>query len=910
MKEVFTLVSWRFLILAYVLLFGTGGVATATGLFSNVPEASSFNLVYEFDIPVNSPGWNSTPVAYTVDNSAGIIPGSFTRIAYYLELVSLTGATTNWVYVSMDAFTTNAAKIGVPNVASGEFYNHFNTPVSNANIYSNNGGITPATGTNTVNLEFWPSNYGQGNDYGVPGADGGAFDFGDGSASTGDGHACMQIHNYGAGQTLFSYNAWGGARTSELGIGPPGSGNADWTFNTGNISTFSLRTLQILVRGLPSISNSGGATGITATTAYISGVLASTGSAPTSVWAFWGMNDANTNKASWGKTNFFGVNAAIPPVSFTTNLAGLTSDTNYYYRFYASNQQGSAWAASTVAFKTLPNTPSVSNSGGATGVTSVSAFLNGTVTSTGAAPTYVSIFSGTTDGGTNITAWGQTNYFGQRLQGAFTTNSGGLSPDLTYYYRCYGSNSFAGSWAPTSSVFITGQVTIQATDSNAAETGLDPGRFTVFRPATTTNAPLTVSYSVAGTTSNGLDYQVLSNYVTIAADSTNADVNITPIDDAVIENMETVLLKLLPGPYIVGGLSNATVSITNNDFKGTFRMKMKVTFSGHMPQGGAPILTNFPALVILNESYARFSYSDFYSPSNGGDLRFMNSNETVYLNYEIEEWNTNGNSLVWVQVPELVGTNTFIWVYWRSSIETNALPCTTNGSTWDSNFVGVWHMKEINSVDSTRNRFSGTSRFNVSDTGLVDGAQSFATLDSAVELPAAIAAQFVSNVTLEAFSFVNGYAGTDPCIFTEKHNNTGLLFDMGVHSSSNLFVGLWTNTWYEARDPSPMPTSQWVYVSGTYDGSYVRLYRDGTLVRTSGYVGRKLPSSGIGFRIGHRWDGTENWPGTIDEVRLSNVTRSPTWLWASWMNQISNSVFNAYGPGMDGVPRGTAITVR
>jgi len=60
----------------------------------------------------------------------------------------------------------------------------------------------------------------------------------------------MQIHNYGAQQTLFAYNAWGAARTSELGIGnqPGGAGtNTDWTFNTANIGRYDIRTLQILV---------------------------------------------------------------------------------------------------------------------------------------------------------------------------------------------------------------------------------------------------------------------------------------------------------------------------------------------------------------------------------------------------------------------------------------------------------------------------------------------------------------------------------------------------------------------------------------------------------------------------------------------------------------------------------------
>lgn len=245
-------------------LLTTTPTARATSLLSNVPEASNYQLVYEFSIPVNSPGWNSTAVSYTVNNSLSIPTGAFDRVAYYLELVQTSGPT-QWVYISMNAFTNQANMLGVPNTTSGEYY-HYGTGgrmpsnwVANANILANVAGIVTGTGINTINLEFWPSNYGQSNDSGVPNANAGTYDFGDGGSSTGNGHGSMQIHNYdvdgtgpgAAGQTLFAYNAWGAARTSELGIGSQSSGNPDWTFNTANISTFSSRTLQVLVQPIP-----------------------------------------------------------------------------------------------------------------------------------------------------------------------------------------------------------------------------------------------------------------------------------------------------------------------------------------------------------------------------------------------------------------------------------------------------------------------------------------------------------------------------------------------------------------------------------------------------------------------------------------------------------------------------------
>jgi len=236
-----------------LLLMMAGGSAGATGLLRNVPEAAGYKLVYELPIPVIATNYNVNPVPYSVDNAASIKTGSFDRVAYYMELVT-GGSVTQWVYVSMTAFTTNAARLGVPRLPSGVLYHYPNTydtaAPSNATVLSNVGSITNGTGINTISLEFWPSNYTQVNANNVPNASALVFDFGDGGYNVSDGHGSMQVHNYGAKQTLFGFSAWGGStRTCEMGIGNQvgGNSNLDWTL-TANAGSYTLRTLQVLVR--------------------------------------------------------------------------------------------------------------------------------------------------------------------------------------------------------------------------------------------------------------------------------------------------------------------------------------------------------------------------------------------------------------------------------------------------------------------------------------------------------------------------------------------------------------------------------------------------------------------------------------------------------------------------------------
>ena len=108
-------------------------------------------------------------------------------------------------------------------------------------------------------------------------------------------------------------------------------------------------------------------------------------------------------------------------------------------------------------------------------------------------------------------------------------------------------------------------MTVNATDAAAAETGSDPGTFTVTRSVVTASS-LTVNYTMSGSATNGTDYTAVSGSVIIPANTASATVTITPIDDSVYEGNETVILTLSADPaYNVGAPASATVTIADND---------------------------------------------------------------------------------------------------------------------------------------------------------------------------------------------------------------------------------------------------------------------------------------------------------------------------------------------------------
>lgn len=179
------------------------------------------------------------------------------------------------------------------------------------------------------------------------------------------------------------------------------------------------------------------ATNVTSSSAWLNGMLLSTGAASTEVMVYWGPTNGETNKGLWTNSANLGVSAEN--VTLTTNV-GLSPGTVCWYRFYATNLVGyDAWAPSSLCF-TSPSPPVVSTSIGAAPVSITTARLNGDFTLGGTAA--ITIYWGP-----DSNTWAQTNGLGTRSQGTYSLSVTNLAPGSVYYYRCYGTNIDGEGWS-------------------------------------------------------------------------------------------------------------------------------------------------------------------------------------------------------------------------------------------------------------------------------------------------------------------------------------------------------------------------------------------------------------------------------------------------------------------------------
>ena len=211
--------------------------------------ANDYDVLYASAVPVTA----ATIVggtAYSIDYSNDTTP--FDRVAYYMELEHPTYGN-QWVWVSFDAHTANRKQLGYPSQTGNLFM--WQRKVTNMDVRSNVSGVNAYTGSDTGNLEIWPSNYGMGVSGLGLGGSGSAFDFDDSGGTTNVGHGCFQIHNWGDKVTLLAVSHLGSSG-STLGIGignnPTPSANPseydpDYTF-TYNAAQYTMKNLYVFIR--------------------------------------------------------------------------------------------------------------------------------------------------------------------------------------------------------------------------------------------------------------------------------------------------------------------------------------------------------------------------------------------------------------------------------------------------------------------------------------------------------------------------------------------------------------------------------------------------------------------------------------------------------------------------------------
>jgi uncharacterized protein (TIGR02145 family) len=196
-------------------------------------------------------------------------------------------------------------------------------------------------------------------------------------------------------------------------------------------------------------------TGITQTSAVSGGNITFDGGVPvTARGVCWSSTKTIPDITDSKTTNGSGTGV------FTSNITGLTGNTTYYVRAYATNSQGTGYGA-VLQFKTSPLLASVTTAQPAS-TSTTSGTGGGTVTSDGGATVTARGVCWSTSANPTVTNSHTTNGTGT---GTFTSNMASLAVNTTYHVRAYATNS-AGTAYGNDLTFTTDPLTVSDNDGN------------------------------------------------------------------------------------------------------------------------------------------------------------------------------------------------------------------------------------------------------------------------------------------------------------------------------------------------------------------------------------------------------------------------------------------------------------
>lgn len=333
-------------------------------------------------------------------------------------------------------------------------------------------------------------------------------------------------------------------------------------------------------------------------------------------------------------------------------------------------------------------------------------------------------------------------------------------------------------------------------------------------------------------------------------------------------------------------------------------------------------LANFPVLVRLTTTNFNFSQAR----SDGYDIRFVSTNGVTLFSYERERHDAaSGAAEYWVKLPAVAGAvDTEFYIYYGNASATNGENAT---GVWDQYVRARYAMKNATTLqvnDSTINN-NTAAKVSVDHPRAVNGvagwAQDFNGTSDFLQASHAASLNLSSAITLDAWIYKSGSWESAYQKIVGKCNTSGsgefsYGLSQGVSPNGTYFFLTISGTLrYVAVNAYPSANA-WHHLVGTYDGSTMRYYIDGSLVASANYSGTITPNTHP-LRIGCTY-APEYFRGMIDDVRISDVARSPAWIKAEYYSgrdalithataevigyEISGRVTNrTTGVGVDGI---------
>ncbi len=310
------------------------------------------------------------------------------------------------------------------------------------------------------------------------------------------------------------------------------------------------------------------------------------------------------------------------------------------------------------------------------------------------------------------------------------------------------------------------------------------------------------------------------------------------------------------------------------------------------PQAPSTALENFPVLVRLaNDAPEGFLYEDCPTAAH---LWFTDAGNNV-LPFEADTWNTSGESLVWVSVPSF-SSSTTITMHWAPNA-VYAEDSPPSREVWTrAGYNAVWHFSGSNAESVTNlvpSAMRGTPTYdgNVSYPGPVGKTL---WLNGSSDLryapnPAwtAIGDGSALSVSFLVRSSSGGFTRMISCM-SDWNKPAGYEFTF-QNSNTKITVGS-SNGSQTQTDISTGPGSKWKHFAGTWSGTTVKFYDDGSKAKEATLNAVVAPTEALTFGAQGGSNTGAPLTGGLDEIRIRRETSSDDWVAAEYATATADYV--------------------
>jgi hypothetical protein len=350
-------------------------------------------------------------------------------------------------------------------------------------------------------------------------------------------------------------------------------------------------------------------------------------------------------------------------------------------------------------------------------------------------------------------------------------------------------------------------------------------------------------------------------------------------------------------------------------------------------------LTDFPVLVHLGKSSGQFSddvsliFNELDNNSDRKKIAITTADGQSQCYAEIEEWDSSKKEAwIWVRVPQISSNeDTILYLYYDKSSPDNISFIGDTGSevarnVWDKNFVMVQHLADNGHdnggkfIDSTAHSNNGTGgggnpteipKREVAKIGsgqFFDGVKDYIEVPDSDDLSINTTGHFTISIWISpavlnftgSNDFIRwmgkGGPGQGEYQFRMYNQNTEVTGNGGTRSN---WVSFYVFNPYGGLGAGgggpvghPLKPDEWVYLSASTDmvKSYLAFNGViGTIADLWSDYNIQYKNGDAPLRIGtQNCDPADWWHGRLDEVRISNISRSVAWVKASYYSENDN----------------------